>query len=202
MLDHFQTLQKIAASTRERWVRKRSYPLSLCVPSQTLPNSSRPVVVVVAESAGFGGLSHVAERDFEEGRLYLRFRQRAQLCWETDGGPATKNADLAHGKLGEFQRLHSKRAKQESMMHRNVARAYDYLQAEHDRIRTACVKVLAQNDRTVERQLLRPSRHSPRHLDEIVLYEERLSGPERKRVLDLNRYGRKIERIMDALLRL
>ena len=41
-----------------------------------------------------------------------------------------------------------------------------------------------------------------RHLDEMLFYEERLSRPERRRVLDLNRYGRKIERIMAALLRL
>jgi hypothetical protein len=36
-------------------------------------------------------------------------------------------------------------------MHRNIARAYDCLQDEHDRIRTACVKILAQNDRSLER---------------------------------------------------
>jgi len=87
-------------------------------------------------------------------------------------------------------------------MHRNVARAYDHLRAEHDRIRAACVKILAQNDNAVERQLLRVSPASPQHLDEVLLYEERLSGPQRRRVLDLNRYGRKLERIMDALLRL
>jgi hypothetical protein len=86
-------------------------------------------------------------------------------------------------------------------MHPNIARAYDYLRAEHDRIRAACVRVLAQNDRRVERQLLR-ARVSPRHLHDVLLYEERLSRPQRRRVLDLNRYGRKLERIMDALLRL
>ena len=31
-------------------------------------------------------------------------------------------------------------------MHRNVARAYDYLKREHDRIRAAHVKTLAQKD--------------------------------------------------------
>jgi hypothetical protein len=41
-----------------------------------------------------------------------------------------------------------------------------------------------------------------KHLDEMLLYEERLSRAERRQVLDLNRYGRKIERIMDLLLRL
>jgi len=87
-------------------------------------------------------------------------------------------------------------------MHRNIARAYDYLKREHDRVRAAHVKILAQNDRALERHLFRANLDSPRHLDEILLYEERLSRPQRRRVLDLNRYGRKLEHIMDALLRL
>ena len=87
-------------------------------------------------------------------------------------------------------------------MQRNIARAYDYLKREHDRIRTACVKILAQNDRALERHLVRADLDSPRHLDEMLLYEERLSCPQRRRVLDLNRYGRKLERIMGALLNL
>jgi len=87
-------------------------------------------------------------------------------------------------------------------MHRNIARAYDYLQREHDRIRAACVRILAQKDRALERQLFRANLGSPRHLDEMLLYEERLSLPQRRRVLDLNRYGRKLERIMGALMRL
>lgn len=87
-------------------------------------------------------------------------------------------------------------------MHRNVARAYDYLNREHDRVRAACVKIVAQNDRALERQLFRADLDSPRHLDEMLLYEERLSRPQRRRVLDLNRYGRKLERIMEALLHL
>jgi hypothetical protein len=72
-------------------------------------------------------------------------------------------------------------------MHRNIARAYDCLEDEHDRVRAACVKILAQNDRHLERELLGADLDSPRHDDEV---------------LDLNRYGRKIERIMGALLRL
>jgi len=32
----------------------------------------------------------------------------------------------------------------------------------------------------------------------MLLYEERLSRPQRRGVLDLNRYGKKIERIMDG----
>ena len=87
-------------------------------------------------------------------------------------------------------------------MHRNIARAYDCLQDEHDRIRTACIKILAQRDKGLERQLLRANLDSPQHHDEMLLYEERLSRSQRRRVLELNRYGRKIERIMGTLLRL
>jgi hypothetical protein len=87
-------------------------------------------------------------------------------------------------------------------MHRNIARAYDYLKRKHDRVRAACVKILAQNDKHLERELLRADLDSPRHHDEMLLYEERLSRAQRSRVLDLNRYGRKIEHIMDVLLRL
>ena len=39
-------------------------------------------------------------------------------------------------------------------MKRNVARAYDCLQDEHDRVRAACIKILAQNDKGLERELL------------------------------------------------
>jgi hypothetical protein len=87
-------------------------------------------------------------------------------------------------------------------MHRNVARAYDHLKREHDRIRAAHVKILAQKDRHLERRLLRADLDSSGNLDEMLLYEERLSRPQRRRVLDLNRYGRKLERIMNALLSL
>jgi hypothetical protein len=41
-----------------------------------------------------------------------------------------------------------------------------------------------------------------REPDEVLLYEDRLSRPERRRILGLNRYGRKIEKLMDALLKL
>jgi len=87
-------------------------------------------------------------------------------------------------------------------MHHNVARAYDYLQAEHNRVRAACIKILAQDDEQIERTLLRACMDDEKHLDELLLYEERLSKPERRQVLEFNRYGRKIERIMDSLLRL
>jgi hypothetical protein len=87
-------------------------------------------------------------------------------------------------------------------MHRNVARAHDYLKREHDRIRAACVKILAQKDWHLERRLLRADLDSSRHLDEMLLYEERLSRPQRRRVLALNRYGWKLERVMSTLLNL
>jgi hypothetical protein len=76
------------------------------------------------------------------------------------------------------------------------------LTAGADRVRAAHVKILAQKDRALERRLLRANLDSPRHLDEMLLYEERLSRAQRRCVLDLNRYGRKLERIMNALLRL
>ena len=87
-------------------------------------------------------------------------------------------------------------------MHRNIARAYNYLQREHDRVRAAHVKILAQKDQALECRLLRADLDSPRHLDELLLYADRLSCPEQRRVLDLNRYGRKLKRIMDTLLHL
>lgn len=87
-------------------------------------------------------------------------------------------------------------------MHRNIVWAYHCIQDEHNRVRTACVKILARNDRAVERQLLGATRDEPKHHDEVLLYEGRMSRRQRRRVLDLNTYGRKIERLMDALLRL
>ena len=87
-------------------------------------------------------------------------------------------------------------------MHRNIARAYDCLQAEHGRVRAVCIRILSQHDKQLERRMLRATMDDERHLDEMLFYEERLSRPERRKVLDLNRYGRKIERIMAALLRL
>jgi hypothetical protein len=87
-------------------------------------------------------------------------------------------------------------------MHRNVARAYNCLQDEHNRVRTACVKILSRNNRAIERDLLRANLDNPKHHDQVLLYEESLSRRQRRRVLGLNTYGRKIERLMDALLRL
>jgi hypothetical protein len=60
-------------------------------------------------------------------------------------------------------------------MHRNVASAYDYLAREHNRIRSACVKILAQKDWHLERRLFHADLDSSWHHDEMLLYEERLS---------------------------
>ena len=51
-------------------------------------------------------------------------------------------------------------------------------------------------------RLFRADLDSSRHLDEMLLYEERLSRSQRRRVLGLNRYGQNLERIMNALLSL
>jgi hypothetical protein len=40
-------------------------------------------------------------------------------------------------------------------MHHNVARAYNALWAEHQRVRVASMEILAQGDRALERRLLR-----------------------------------------------
>ncbi len=87
-------------------------------------------------------------------------------------------------------------------MHRNIARAYDCLQDEHDRVRAACVHILSQDDRNLERELLLANLDDPKHHNEMLLYEERLSRPQLRPVLELNRYGRKLECLMAALLRL
>jgi len=87
-------------------------------------------------------------------------------------------------------------------MHRNIARAYDALWAEHERIRGIHMKILSRGDPRLERRLLRANSYDKRHQNEVLLYEERLSRPERRRVLKLNSYGRKIEQLMETLLRL
>ena len=87
-------------------------------------------------------------------------------------------------------------------MQRNIARAYDALWDEHQRVRGVCIKILAQGDRSLERRLLRAKPEDPKHIDEVLVYEGRLSRPERRRILRLNSYGRKIEKLMDTLLKL
>jgi hypothetical protein len=87
-------------------------------------------------------------------------------------------------------------------VHRNVARAYNALWAEHKRVRVAWMKILVQGDRALERKLLRADIEDSKHHDEVLRYEERLSRPQRRRVLRLNKYGTKIETVMAALLKL
>ena len=87
-------------------------------------------------------------------------------------------------------------------MHRNISRAYDALWAEHERIRRIHMRILSQGDPRLERQLLRANSDDRKHHDEVLLYEERLSRPQRRRVLKLISYGSKIERVMETLLKL
>jgi hypothetical protein len=87
-------------------------------------------------------------------------------------------------------------------MHRNISRAYDALWAEHERIRRLHMRILSQRDPRLERRLLRDNPDSSKHHDEVLLYEERLSRPQRRRVLKLISYGLKIERVMETLLKL
>jgi hypothetical protein len=60
-------------------------------------------------------------------------------------------------------------------MHRNIARAYHCLQDEHIRVRIACLKILARNDRAIERELLRAKLDDAKHHDQVLLCEESLS---------------------------
>jgi len=87
-------------------------------------------------------------------------------------------------------------------MHRNVTRAYRALWAEHERIRRSHLKLLSQGNRQLERRLLRANPDDKRHHHEVLRYEERLSRPQRRRVMELCSYGRKIEQVMEALLKL
>ncbi len=72
----------------------------------------------------------------------------------------------------------------------------------YNRVRVAWMKILARGDRALERRLLRADLEDPKHHDEVLRYEERLSRPQRRRVLRLNKYGTKIESVMAALLKL
>lgn len=87
-------------------------------------------------------------------------------------------------------------------MHRNISRAYYALMAEHHRIRAAHMKIVARGDATLERKLLQAREDDEGHIEEVVSYEERLSAANRRRVYKLSSYGRKIERLIDALLKL
>ena len=87
-------------------------------------------------------------------------------------------------------------------MHRNISRAYDALWAEHERIRRIHMRILSQGDPKLERRLLGANPDDSKHYDEVLLYEERLSRPQRRRVLKLISYGSKIERVLETLLKL
>jgi hypothetical protein len=87
-------------------------------------------------------------------------------------------------------------------MHRNIARACDALWAEQERIRAIHMRILSQSDSRLRRWLLAQTQTTTGIRYEALLYEECLSGPRRRRVLKLNSYGRKIEQVMETLLRL
>ena len=57
----------------------------------------------------------------------------------------------------------------------NIGHTYSCLQHEYDPIRVACIKMLFQGDNGLERELLRAPLVSPRHQNEMLLHEERLS---------------------------
>ncbi len=92
--------------------------------------------------------------------------------------------------------------KDEVLMHRNISRAYYALMAEHHRVRAAHMKILARGDAMFERKLLRAKEDDEGHIEEVVTHEERLSAAQRRRVYKLSSYGRKIEKLVDALLKL
>lgn len=87
-------------------------------------------------------------------------------------------------------------------MHRNIERAYDALWAEDQRIHGIHVKILAQGDHKLERRLMKGKLEDGKYLDVILDYEEQLPRAEQRRVRKLTRYGLKIEKLMDALVRL
>jgi hypothetical protein len=69
-------------------------------------------------------------------------------------------------------------------MRRNIARAYDCLQDEHNRIRTACAKILSYREKRLEREFLRADLGDSKHHDGVLL-----PRGQRRRVLDLDSYG-------------
>jgi len=87
-------------------------------------------------------------------------------------------------------------------VHQNIERAYDALWTEHQRIHRIHVKILSQGDRKVERKLMRGKLEDSKYLDDLLDHEERLTRPQQRSVLKLNRYAVKIENLMDTLLKL
>jgi hypothetical protein len=86
-------------------------------------------------------------------------------------------------------------------MHRNIARAYNALWEEHKRIRGVHMKILARGDSRLERRLFQANLDDKCHHNEVLNHEERLPRPQRRRVMKLNAYGRKIEQVMGTLLK-
>jgi len=74
--------------------------------------------------------------------------------------------------------------------------------AEHHRVRAAHMKILAQGDARLERKLVKAREDDETHIEEVLICEERLSAPQRRKVYKLSSYGRKIEKVIDALLKL
>lgn len=87
-------------------------------------------------------------------------------------------------------------------MNRNINRALDALWAEHQRIHRVHVRILAQGDTELERQLMRGKLEDSKYLDALLDREERLTRQRQQSVVRLNRYGVKIENLMGALLKL
>jgi hypothetical protein len=87
-------------------------------------------------------------------------------------------------------------------MHRHIEHAYDALCAEHQRIHRIHIRLLAQGDVKLERSLRRGSLEDDKYIDTLLDFEEQVTYPKQRSVLRLNRYGVKIENLMDALLKL
>ena len=94
-----------------------------------------------------GKVVYWVEHNFEEGLLYIhvRFTDKAELSWRIATRMTIEESDLADWTSGDFKQLRVfvRNERDRSVMHRNVARAYDYLKREHDRIRAGQVKILA-----------------------------------------------------------
>jgi hypothetical protein len=177
---------------------KRKPPVKLS-PREIIPGKQYPGI--------HGKVVDWTDHAFEEGILYIRvrFTDKTELSWRIVTSTVIEEADLSDWKTGNFRQLKvfvQNESNGEWLMHRNVARAYNALWAEHKRVRVAWMKILAQGDRALERRLLRADLEDSKHHDEVLRYEERLSRPQRRRVLRLNRYGTKIESVMAALLKL
>ena len=87
-------------------------------------------------------------------------------------------------------------------MHRHIGRAYDALWAEHQRIHRIHIRLLAQGAEKLERSLSHGNLEDGKYIDKLLDLEEGLTRSKQRSVRRLNRYGVKIENLMDALLKL